>query len=302
MPAPTHFLDCSVSVPNEGDLEVLVSKIARLERDNVIQNHTSVANLWRQAMMHPDPKIHEVAIGPGMKKGESADNTALAALQKEQGWGFWKGYFAIYAQSGTLAHANWDLVQKAFAGVSGAVCTCSEYSGKDGAKLRMTDTPEGEIPHNGMPRMTPIGMVNVRGYGGGHVDFSPLFPAGGKELSAWYIKARDSIKEAKLDFFSDFHVMGRYINGIICIVYGPTEGPRAKEVFEKLLKDARDNGNTTEYRTHIDFMDHVADAFTFEDSALRRFVTDLKHHMDPNGILSQGKSGIWSKRKLTSVL
>lgn len=286
-------MNCSVSVPNEDDLTILISKISRLERDNIIQNHTSVANLWRQALTSEDPRAQAVAVGPGMERGESADSEALLALQKEKGWGFWKGYFAIYSASAEIGQANWALVKKTFSDVPGAIFTCDEFAGKDGAKPRPQDMPPLEIPHGGKPSMAPLGIVNVRGHGGGHVDFSPLFPPGGKEVNEWYLETREVVKAAKLDFFADFHVFGRNVIAIICIIYGPSEGPRAKKVFQQLLENANKK-NTTEYRTHIDFMDHVADSFTFGDSALRRFVTDLKRHIDPNGILSQGKSGIWS--------
>jgi hypothetical protein len=42
--------------------------------------------MYRQALMHDDPKIKIRAIGSGMKGG-CADDDELAAVQKEQGWG-----------------------------------------------------------------------------------------------------------------------------------------------------------------------------------------------------------------------
>jgi 4-cresol dehydrogenase (hydroxylating) flavoprotein subunit len=49
------------------------------------------------------------------------------------------------------------------------------------------------------------------------------------------------------------------------------------------------------YRTNIQSMDVVADQFDFGDHAQRRLNERLKDLLDPNGILSPGKQGIWPR-------
>jgi 4-cresol dehydrogenase (hydroxylating) len=51
-----------------------------------------------------------------------------------------------------------------------------------------------------------------------------------------------------------------------------------------------------EYRTHIGFMEDVVEAYSYNNYALLRLHETVKDALDPNGILSPGKSGIWPQR------
>ena len=67
-------------------------------------------------------------------------------------------------------------------------------------------------------------------------------------------------------------------------------------MYRTLLHDGSDQGYM-EYRTHVSYMDDVASKLDFNQSAMRRFTGLLKDTLDPNGILSPGKSGIWNSVK-----
>ena len=49
------------------------------------------------------------------------------------------------------------------------------------------------------------------------------------------------------------------------------------------------------YRGHLSFMDDIAGAYGFGDHAMRRLQETLKDALDPDGILSPGKQGIWPR-------
>ena len=58
---------------------------------------------------------------------------------------------------------------------------------------------------------------------------------------------------------------------------------QSREIFERLVEVSAENG-WAEYRTHIAFMDKVAEMYSFNDHAMRRFHETLKDAVDPNGI------------------
>ena len=74
----------------------------------------------------------------------------------------------------------------------------------------------------------------------------------------------------------------------------PARNKNARTLFEKLIDVAAQHG-WTDYRTAPAFQDKVAGVFSFNNHALLRFHETLKDAVDPNGILSPGRAGIWPK-------
>jgi len=70
---------------------------------------------------------------------------------------------------------------------------------------------------------------------------------------------------------------------------------KTREVFKRLVAVAAEHG-WGEYRTHTTMMDTVSEVYSYNHHALRRLHETIKDAVDPSGILSPGKSGIWPKR------
>lgn len=275
----------------------MISVIANLEREGIIQNHMSISNPYRRSLseMATDPELAPRVLGPGLQGG-CASNKDMTALATEKGWGYWTGNFGIYGASAAILDAHWALVQqRVLQAIPEATVRATHHYAEPGQRLDASKMPLTEIPHTGVPGTHNKAIMSLRGPGGGHLSFSPLFPTDGVDLQEWFGRALRLTEEAGFDLFCDFHVYGRYVIGIVLVVYMPaTEGERAKKLFESLLEDAERNG-ISEYRTHIDYMDRVRQQFDFGDHALARLLSSIKGLLDPSGILSQGKSGIWSE-------
>ncbi len=69
---------------------------------------------------------------------------------------------------------------------------------------------------------------------------------------------------------------------------------RQREAFTRLANLGAERG-WGEYRTPPIFQDLIMGHYSFNDHALRRFSETLKDAVDPNGIISAGRGGIWPK-------
>ena len=65
-----------------------------------------------------------------------------------------------------------------------------------------------------------------------------------------------------------------------------------RKLYTSLVQKLADNGYG-EYRTHLAYMEQVAQTFDFNDHALLQLQQTIKDAIDPNGIIAPGKSGIW---------
>ena len=293
-PAPMHFMDCAVSVEKEDDLPLLTSIIARLERSGIIQNHASISNSYRQ-IIFAGPEAWG-PMSPYWGTGKAVPYSVLQTIQKEKGFGFWKAEFALYGTK-LMCEAAWQEVQNAFQSVPVATLEAAAQSGQGvDQPLVPSEMLKAMVPHSGRPVLDPMEMMNIRGKGGAHTCFSPLFSPNGKQLHKWYLRSKKLVEDAGIDYFSDFHIYGRYTIAIIVLIYGPGSGPRIDKLYKDLMDDAS-RESVSEYRTHIDYMDEIASHYNWNNGAQRKFLQKIKDITDPAGILNQGKSGIWNAAK-----
>jgi len=132
---------------------------------------------------------------------------------------------------------------------------------------------------------------------GGHIGFSPIIPQDGSTALAQFQRTYARYKEYGFDYQGSFAFGERHlinVNAMILNKDSPEMMAKVDPFFRTLVADAKAQGYG-EYRTHLDYMDLVADTYDWNGGALRKLNERVKDALDPNGILAPGKSGIWPK-------
>jgi len=105
------------------------------------------------------------------------------------------------------------------------------------------------------------------------------------------------VREYGFDYMGLMAIGFRELHHVTVIVYdqtNPKERQKLNELFGLLVREAAAEGYG-EYRTHIHYMDTIAGTYSWNDNALMKMHQTIKDALDPNGILSPGKSGIWPR-------
>jgi 4-cresol dehydrogenase (hydroxylating) len=133
----------------------------------------------------------------------------------------------------------------------------------------------------------------------GHLGFSPVIPMTGEAVIESQRVFETILQEYGTNvavnvFPQSYHPRTFVILIMFYVMHDVAINQRTREVFKRLVKVAAEHG-WGEYRTHTAFMDDCAAAYSFNDHSLRKLHEKIKDAVDPNGILSAGRYGIWPK-------
>jgi 4-cresol dehydrogenase (hydroxylating) len=215
----------------------------------------------------------------------------LDRIAATPGFGRWVMRFALYGDAPVVAH-NRAKIERALTAIPGGAVSFDQFDGRN--------LPELTNPHHrvqaGVPSMALDQMT--RWYGGeegGHIGFSCAMPIAGKDGVAIRDLARNLLNERGLDYSAAIIAGRRSMIHVALVVFDTKDDQQTREAYaatKALLEPAAKLGYG-EYRSHLDFMDEVAALYDFNENAQRRFAEKIKNCLDPNGILSPGKQGIW---------
>ncbi|ORY00977.1 hypothetical protein BCR34DRAFT_606114 [Clohesyomyces aquaticus] len=296
-PAPQAFMSCSFDMPDFDDVETIVDVFGPLRRDGLLPNTVYVSNLveWLGMMGKREELWPEAGPIPEWR---------LKELQKQLGIGYWNVKFGLYGQRDVIqAHYN-ELKKIVGKKASKGRLTGEMFSAPDGEILNAASIPE---PHGGffvgVPSLWSLPMVKFRlpkdgGGIGAHYDYSPIIPSSGKTVLEWVKTAKKVCEAESFDLFCDFFMHERHVIFVNMMTFDKTNIAHRQSVqaiFRNLFAEGKKRG-FSKYRSHINTMDLVASLYDFNNHAYRRFVETIKDAVDPNGILSPGKQGIWPRR------
>jgi 4-cresol dehydrogenase (hydroxylating) len=285
MPEPPAYSSCKVSVPEEDDLAEFVEILRPLRASNVISNYATFHNILLEIALSPNREEFK-------QSRKSMTDDDIKKMAAAYGGGWWNMRLAFYGPK-KVNEANWEFVQDAYAKIPGARFKADHF-----------DTPlkpdDDSMDYSakmqaGLPNMEGFAAMSWRTSGHGHVDLFSICPITGDDAMKQYTMYRDTLREFGLDYMSTFIVAPRCMyHGIpLHVLQGdPDKKAKLRELFNILVKKAADAGYG-EYRAHLAFMDSVAGTYSFNDNALLRFNERIKETLDPKGILSPGKQGIW---------
>lgn len=281
MPEPESMRGFDMEFDKPEDLEWVIDTLAPLRRDGTLRQAPSIGNWLRAAAVLTTRK-------EWYDKPDALPDSVIDAIRKRFGIGWWSASVRFYGNAEITA-ASERVVEKAF-------------NGRPILSIKRSNWEKGQPPEMspwaGVPITFPLQNANWHGGRGGHVGFSPVMPSGGRLALEQFHRTYARYKEYGMDYHASFAMGDRHITNVNQVIFDRDNKKMVERVqkFFNVLVDDCTKLRYGEYRTHLAYMDLVADTYDFNNHALRRLNEKVKNALDPNGILAPGKSGIWPTR------
>lgn len=293
-PQPEAYRSGQVMVPRYNDIHELVKVTARMMYSGILNSSTGLQSPMQFAIaQNPD-------LAQRYERANEEDIRVLDEHAISNNIPFWGSQFKFYGPA-SLNDAGWEYVKTQFAHIDGV-----RFVDQENLRFPLT---EEEIQNTqdenylGIPSLSVFSLgarsnFNPTG-SNGHLGFSPVIPMNGTAvLESQKVLARVFREMGASTVFSVFpqsyHQRTFVILVGFSVVRDQDANRKTREIFRRLVEVAAEHG-WGEYRTHTAFMDDCAAAYSYNDHALRRLHETLKDAIDPNGIISAGRYGIWPK-------
>ncbi len=284
MPAPEVYMPGWLQLKNDDDLALLCERLRPLMMDGTIPNQPMIINAT--CAMSAFAQREAWYTGEGSLPQGVIDTIATQPML-----GHWVMRLALYGDE-KIVERQREIVQDALGTIPGAELNFVKYDGRN--------LPELENPHEivqaGIPSMALDNMTKwYGGESGGHIGFSCAMPITGADGIAIRNMVRAELNARGLDYSGVIIVGKRHMIHVGLVVFDTANSEQAEAAYAavKALVGPAAKLGYGEYRSHLDFMDLIADQYDFGGHAQRRFAEVIKDAVDPNGILAPGKQGIW---------
>jgi 4-cresol dehydrogenase (hydroxylating) len=286
MPYPECYMPLWLRVWRDEDIGPVADTLRRLLLDRTIEGVPCIYNtLVLASIMSRREQWYE--------EETPIPDAVIDTIARELEVGRWMMRFALYGDEAVIDH-RYAKIKHAFEQIPGAEVW--------GRKCAPEDIPglehPGERIQGGVPNLEWNYMTGwYGGEEGGHIGFSPVARLTGEEgLAVTKLLRRVVEDEARLDYIAGLlAVNARSFINVVMVIFDTKDEAQVRRAYETsklLVREAAKRGYG-EYRAHLDFMDLAAEQYGFNDHVYRRFCETIKDALDPNGILSPGKQGIW---------
>jgi hypothetical protein len=294
LPQPEAYLKGSVTVPARGDIVPLVAIVNALEHQGLIGMPRYGTPL---AAHFGKPEVAAILAQPF---AQSAQNLERWAQRNDVG--YYSCELQFYGPKEGIG-ANWRYAQRRLREIAGAKFKLEaefdfplDAQAVEGAHKVALGIPNLEIFNIGRRQ-----AADVPGWDG-EIWFSPVIPKSGEAV----LKAQEVFTEAQRElrmqpFTNAASTPQTWMYRAFIMIMGfpisrtnVEANQRMRENFKTLANLGTQYG-WGEYRTPPIFQDLIMGHYSFNDHALRRFSETLKDAVDPNGIISAGRGGIWPK-------
>jgi len=308
MPEPDAYLSGTVYVPKHQDLIALVRILNYLENTRCTTGMPDLGSPLLQIPMISEIDIWNRGDGPSppdaelsglLAKSEAGYSPELEAYAQRKGLSYWSCKLSFYGPT-KANEANWEYAKGKFSAIPGA-----KFVENESYELPLTPEQREKVhkPQFGIPSLTMFSIgarsrVNPNPTNG-HMWFSPIIPRTGEAIFEANRVFNDAAKEFGLPALA-FSLPSCYWERAFIFIFAfPVSrdietNKKNRAAFKKLVQRAAEHG-WGEYRTAPAYQDAIMSTYSYNNHALLHFHQTLKDAVDPNGILSAGRYGIWPR-------
>jgi 4-cresol dehydrogenase (hydroxylating) len=290
MPEPEAALTATVSAPRRDDAIPLVEIMANLMYRGLLPSHTNIIS----PAFHgpPDAELTALKSKPG-----GASWAELEGWVRSRKLPFWNVQFSLFGPPGVI-QAQWDYIKARFSVIPGAGFHDDAHFSFPLSDDQVRNAPDKTalgIPNLALFATHPApGMAPLEG----HMDFSPVVPMNGKAVIEALKAFDDILAEEKIAYLGGrpefYHSRTMTLIYAIPVSRDPEFNARSRRAFSRLIAAGASRG-WGEYRVHPAMMEQAVGVYSFNNHALMRLHEKLKDAIDPNGVISAGRYGIWPR-------
>lgn len=284
MPRPQAWRAVWIHAESDQDCYQLIDALRPLLMDGTITNRVTIMSLMAMVPTQTVKADWHAETTP-------VDDDIRAMMRERFGLGNWNARIGLYGAP-ELMDVQQRLIQDAIAHIDGARMVSRQYDGD----ARAADVYPPDQAMAGIPNMDLLNFLNWYGFDhAGHVAYGPISPLTGEDGRTLHQLVDNHCNELGRDYGLAFALTARSMQLFVLILFDAGDPDDLDRTFDHTAQMIRESAamGYGEYRGHLAFMDLIAEQFDFNNHAGRRLNERIKDALDPNGILSPGRQGIW---------